>query len=621
VIRLKSLTLQNFRSFYDRTTVEFPENGLLLIRGQSADHGDSSGSGKSSLMLAISYALGICPLPGTSLTSWGAEGPMQVSLVLDLGDAGDVTLNRGKTNNVAYADGRVVTGAKNIEAEIVKLTGLSVEALEAITYRVQGARGTFLSMGDLEKKEFLTGLLGLGVIEKAIEDSEKLLADLEASHSERMASITATAEKLTWLRSQTPPPEVVSTVDHARLAELEKEMAAFIAKGKFLPTPEPSEARRKLEQGAEVLKAKLATLRAADKEAQTRFEAQQRDARNLQAQKRELKNANKQRRLVEVGLQNAKCPTCEQEWHNQEKLHAVQAEIRSANALIDSLPDEGVLEQLVSARFEPNPDIAKWEATGNKLATEYAALKAKEGAEFLAQQQWHLTVGANIERELNDLKDRARSEAFRLKQRDDWMHNHAADIAGLEGKQLFAQTRADDVLKKANAEKDFLALMGRKGFLGVIFDDVLAEIRQEVNAQLGQLANVSQVTLDFVSESVTKAGTTKKAIQPVFYVNGHESSFVMLSGGMQTSVELVVDLALMTVVQRRTGALPGWLMLDEAFNGQGTVTKEAVLSALRVYAEGKLIIVVDHSSETKEQFSQVIEVSNQGGRSSASMLH
>lgn len=613
-MRIKRLELQNFRSFYGQTTVDFPEKGLLLIRGSSLDHGDSSGSGKSSLLLAISYALGICPLPATALTSWGAEGPMQVTLVLESKDHQLITLQRGK-KNALFVEGREITGAKNIDETFRLLTRLDPAVLAAITYRVQGTRGVFLSMTDADKKDFLTGLLGLGIIEDAIEKAEEELANLEVSLKDKQDIIRTRDEKIAWLRAQTPPPLPETSVDHQRIDKLRADMAEWKKTGSFLQKPEPSSELKKLEKGLEVVKTKLVALRGKNKEAQDTLARQQRDARNIQNTRRDLQNLQRQRRQVEVGLQNTKCPTCEQTWQNAEKLRSVQAEIRETQMQLDSLPESALLESLIGERFEPSPEIAEWEAAQTKLQNEYTTLRANDTAQFLAKQSMHLHQYTSMERELQALESQARNEAFATKQREDWIRNHEIEIAGIEGQQIFVRDRMAATEKSVNAEKDFLALMGRKGFLGVIFDDVLAEIREEVNSQLGKLANVSQVTLDFVSESYTKAGTTKKVITPVFYVNGHETRLEMLSGGMQTSVELVVDLALMTIVQRRTGALPGWLLLDEAFNGQGTITKEAALEALRVYAEDKLIVVVDHSSETKEFFSQVIEVQNTGGRS------
>jgi DNA repair exonuclease SbcCD ATPase subunit len=160
-----------------------------------------------------------------------------------------------------------------------------------------------------------------------------------------------------------------------------------------------------------------------------------------------------------------------------------------------------------------------------------------------------------------------------------------------------------------SSEADFAAMMGYQGFLGTIFGEALQDIETRVNERLSRLANVSHVTLHFKSEVTTGAGKVNRTITPVASVNGHETHLdAGLSGGMYTSVEGVIDLAVMAVAQERTGTLPGFLFLDESFEGQGNVTKEAALEILREYGNEKLVVVVDHSSEIKEVFTQFIDV-------------
>jgi DNA repair exonuclease SbcCD ATPase subunit len=155
--------------------------------------------------------------------------------------------------------------------------------------------------------------------------------------------------------------------------------------------------------------------------------------------------------------------------------------------------------------------------------------------------------------------------------------------------------------------------------LGVIFDDVLAEITTATNNVLERVANVSHLTFQFDSTKETKTGNITQRIIPVIYSHGRKVSFnAGISGGMQTSVELAVDLAVAEVVGRRRGTYPGFLILDEPFEGLGGTSKEAALEMLRVYASDRLLLVVDHSSEIGASFSQVIEIVQEDGRSKIS---
>src|SRR5271165_701018 len=86
-VRLQKLVLKNFRSFLGEHEVEFPSSGLVLLDGES-------GHGKSTLLLAIAYALGYCPYSAKDLQCWQTEEPMSVELYFQLGDQAGV-LHRG----------------------------------------------------------------------------------------------------------------------------------------------------------------------------------------------------------------------------------------------------------------------------------------------------------------------------------------------------------------------------------------------------------------------------------------------------------------------------------------------------------------------------------------------
>jgi DNA repair exonuclease SbcCD ATPase subunit len=84
---------------------------------------------------------------------------------------------------------------------------------------------------------------------------------------------------------------------------------------------------------------------------------------------------------------------------------------------------------------------------------------------------------------------------------------------------------------------------------------------------------------------------------------------------MFTAVELAVDLSLADVIAERTGVYPGWLILDEAFDGLDLPAKRACMELLREASETRLILVIDHATEMKEMFDATIVVRSRGGRS------
>lgn len=187
----------------------------------------------------------------------------------------------------------------------------------------------------------------------------------------------------------------------------------------------------------------------------------------------------------------------------------------------------------------------------------------------------------------------------------------------LETQILATKEEAVSLLDQSNAERDFAELVGREGFLGSIFEEVLVEISQEANKLLAALPNVATTTIEFVTESETKKGTTKRSITPIVYKGGVSIPLESgLSGGQLTSAELAVDLAVMTVIGRRTGTMPGWLILDESFgDGHDVPVMEACLEILKRAAEDRLILLVSHATEIKDQIEFTIDVESTGDTS------
>ncbi len=191
---------------------------------------------------------------------------------------------------------------------------------------------------------------------------------------------------------------------------------------------------------------------------------------------------------------------------------------------------------------------------------------------------------------------------------------HAEALAGAEATLAEATAQLEPLQQQQAAELDFQVLLGREGFLGRIFDETLQDIAAETNSILETIPNTASVELGFVSERETKSGTVQKTIATTLSVGGHPAQFRSgLSGGMQAVVELAVDLALRTVVCRRLGLQPGWLILDEPFDGLGEVEKGAAMEVIDRYGQESLVLVVDHGTETKALFHRVVDIEHRGG--------
>lgn len=349
-----------------------------------------------------------------------------------------------------------------------------------------------------------------------------------------------------------------------------------------------------------------------------------------------------------ASLEKNVCPTCNQSWQNAlEKLDQLDGEIsgiREKLKTIDTLEKEipNIEAEIASKTYVRPESHTKMASVLADLQVKVAEAQATVNSQkLLAKSNAELAkadLKAAMNQELQQADEEKRSEISNVQEKINASSLEVgvldADINNLLS-QLTIAGRAVEGVSKLKAqilqkdeemasikallglELDLQAALGRTGFLNAIQAEILAEISAEANTILANVPNVSHVSIDFQTEKTTQKGTVKSVITPIIRISGQEASFAAgLSGGQQTSVDLAVDLAVIEVVRRRTGAAPNWLILDEPFDGMDFVSKEALMEVLGKFSQDRLILIVDHGTEFKEMFSSVITVNFESGQSS-----
>lgn len=177
MIKLKKITLNNFLSFKGNHEIEFPEKGLVFLKGICEDNlSRSNGAGKSSFLEGIAYALDYGSCPATELKNWNSDDDFSVKLIIDCnGSDLEITRSQG-LYSVLYQE-KIY---KSIAAkEIIKNLLYSPEFISFMTYRQQGVFGNFLSLNNNDKFDFLSNLLDMSIIENVVCKSENILKSIE----------------------------------------------------------------------------------------------------------------------------------------------------------------------------------------------------------------------------------------------------------------------------------------------------------------------------------------------------------------------------------------------------------------------------------------------------------
>lgn len=666
---LKYIKMKAFRSFRDKQEIlNLPETGLIGIDGKNQNTGGSSGAGKTSFHLGISYALGYCPFPATELKSWLTEDTMQVELGLST-PKGEVVIGRGEDDTFISINGEITRGIKATDSKIKELIQIPLEFLEALTFRPQKKPGRFLTMTDGDKKEFLGKLLGLQEIEFQIEGSirninkakgevekmEAVLASLKdgvekpqhpeeistGEIEEKLRSVEVLSlEKEKWLQEQLAVlkrykdkrdlldvPMDVEVIDEDTDSEL-IEILASIRKHQTKIINLQIKADREIGE----LKGKLAV-------ASKTVEDYIKESSGQQAVEMAIANLQKEIKGIEDNI----CPTCNRDgWIvKPERLDDLKLQLEIKVATLGKIINikETLLPKASKERGKLNTKVLGYSNSElNSFKENLEILKAKSEARRSAikienlkkinelNDKKQLNI-KKLEEEIapfiktyNDTKKDFETLVFNKKTlQNELVHLRSLSELNLNNyKERFAQYTArlnkieeqERHLEKwvlaQNKEMDYHALL--KSFLGAILEEVLNEISFETNEMLKVIPNVATTTIQFATETITQKGMTKQQIKPVIAKNGVEIPFRSLSGGQSCSVELAVDLAVVEVLSRRTGFRPDFMILDEPFDGLDVVSKESCLELLGQISKNKAIFIIDHTTEIKNLFDRNIEI-------------
>ena len=637
-IKIKALGLSNFRSFLGDHQIEFPDSGLILIKGES-------GIGKSTIFHAITYALGFNTIPVKDLQNWSDQsGPMSVRLTLD--DNGKlVEISRSSKNSYLKINGQVVsTSNKEFEKNLNKYIGLDSSFRELLTYRDQFSPVKFTKLADAEKKSLLSELLGLRVLEEALDASNKDCNRMQAE-VEGLQSVLDGMSKMVGPRPEVPvsrkdaieaeiraveslenqESDAQRAADTKYLAEYNVQRSELESRLREIKPPDSDKAV--LEAGTVLtnLKMEEARLQREDDDEFKRLMLYATECESLwKLHCRDLANLEDlldKRRNIKVG----ECPTCRQEWDTQDMAASLETSIQHAKREVElSFFEKNKIDkaELAVENFrrsqrkhlalapqieEARKNLATAQSGYESMQRVYQAKVSELKAQIKSlEAERSLKVKPYVSPYQNR-KSQLKSDLFRESQTIKMAEQAIVDWESQQTKIKAQKAKVEAAKTAWGVEVDWRDYL--KGFLGRIFEEVLADIAQRANGILRNLPNTSSVTVEF---QVQKA-SGKEAITPIYRFGGQEASLKSgASGGMATAIELAIDLALADTVSSRKGVSYGWLLLDESFNGFSQGVREEMLTILTSYAKDRLVAVVDHAGEMQAMFQSTIEITSEG---------
>lgn len=654
MIKFTNVSMQDFRSFVGKHDLPLDDKGLFLVRGSNLDTAGESGAGKSTIFLAISFALGCSPFSGKDLTNWHAD-KTQVILSLMVDDE-PVEVHRGAINKIVYTD-REVTGAKQIESELDRIFGIDANQRATVLYKNQGLGDYFLNKSNGEKRDFIVTVLGIDEFEKQIAATNKELSDETVAQqlvARELELLNSNVDILTKKLALFQPPVQPAWSDTLPMRLEENDLKTKEISDSLATWEAEDAAEAKfIKDEIALVQEQIANCRMNPLVVEIDGQIKQAESDRLlyaelivvitrkisEAKVVEHKRAALEQKIVNLQdfLKTADvgaCPTCKQKWDSEALIKLKELELSLSQHELSQLPDidlEKLGKEEDEAREKLKAEDIKIKGFRDTKVRTINELQQSLLDTVKQMQSYSTKNTESIKIAKVHISELTKERYALLKEQNDTLlkkneynkalvayetnkANTESQLAALLQDKATKDRENDKLLKDIaflNEKVDFT-----KGFLYNIFHDMLEELTAETNAILAKIPNVAHITVSFDSERETKKGDVKQELVAKINVNGSERPLKSgCSGGMISAVQLATDLALRKLLSRRAQKDWGILMIDEQFGGLDLVSKTCCMEVLKDFSQNCLVMVIDHHTEINEYSDQIIEVEYQNGRS------
>jgi exonuclease SbcC len=666
---LKTLTLENIRSYKDETPIQFP-TGTILFEGDIA-------SGKSTILYAIEFALfGLGDMKSSSLLRNGArQGRVALRFEID-GKEYEVHRSLVKKGKVVHQeeccidgpDGRSVLSPSELKERVLQILGFNEPAnprAQSVIYRYAiftpqeemkevilkehderlqtlrkalrvedykvAADNTSTLLGKLkERTKYLEGATqDVDTLKKKIDEETKLIAQLndelgplKQKETELTEEVRIKNEKLKQLQGER---EKIRKAEGA-IPLLEKQIED---KNHIISQAvEENESLRKRIKDAEPKIVDLQSVKRPTEESKEQLKQRQTDLKDR------LKDAQKRKGQFDERIGNlnsiverSTCPVCERPVEPEEfrakckhvmeerlplenEVGSYEKSISEIDELLEALARyeaaQGQLVPLLSQMKETKENIERNNLNGKELSESVKALQAQ-----LKEAQAEIQPLQQVLQRTLQLEKDVQELNSEITEAGKEVSSKATSIRESQENKKELQGQ---LVEKEKWLETLKSLREHNIWLGEYLAPTIGNIEKHVMTSINerfteQFQRWFQILIDDPDMQVR----INEDFTPIIEREGYEQDFNALSGGERTSVALAYRLALNTTVQEVTiTGGSNLLILDEPTDG---FSKEQLFKIRDILEELKCpqVIIVSHEKELEGFADHVYRVQKTDG--------
>lgn len=553
-----NLKAQNFFS-WENLDFDFT-NGITLITGHNKDDGSSEGSGKSSVLNALSWCLyGQIPGKDIGIDEVIREGTKTCVVQTTLHS--NHVIVRTRNSNELYIiepDGKKIKGKdiKETQRKITLLLGMSFETFAQSVFFAQDYGNKFIKASQEEKVKVLSELQDLSWCDKAAKASYDKYKELSLEISKLEYVFKGKEDSKNLYKMQLKTFNEMNTKFEGEIALKVSNLKQKIVENTTSITQFATELTNMgIIQPIQTHKDRIATL-----------ESELTQLNTLVAHIAAIKSQ------YEVAKNAKNCPTCGQEVHKDIAEPVYPADSTEVFAAVS---------------------VRKTEL--DELRKTFSDLVEKDSKSKEIRFKINYLTSQNIDLELD------------LKKLDQTENSYASRITEMDAKLLHVEEEIGTIQQSTNdkyAQLESLKVLrdGFKELKSHVFKSLLTQLNHKANKYIQEFFDVP-AAINFTN--VSEDDEISKIITTVV-IDGNERSLGALSGGQSSRVQIAVDFALSEIVADRTGNPMNIRILDEPFKGLSEIKMEKVIQLLEKMRG--CTIIIEHNSMIKSIVNKVFNV-------------
>ena len=619
MVKFIKVEMQNFMSIKN-ATLELDNKGLILIEGEnnSNDSYVSNGSGKSSSLSAITYALyGKTEkgLKADEVVNNQEKKNTYVKLTFMVGET-TYTIERyrkhkeHKNKVILLENGSDITGSTNdvTDRKIQDLFKIDFNTyVNAIVYG-QGDMPMFSQATDKGKKEILESITGVEVYKLAHEKAKDKMKSTEDKQLELQNKVQHKDSEIQFVNQQYEK----ELTNYNMLQETIKQKELQYEQEK----QQSDNRKATINSDIDNLKAQKVNVTYTEYNYPEGYQTQRdnlikldKALSDLNVQVSTIQNHNNQLVTQRGKLDtNDKCPVCGSEIDNSHKLKE----------------KENIEEQL--SINHTNIDNYKGKIDKVQLAKENIEnyLKGIDKDKEMYDNKFRQDTQHN-----NNIDNQIRTLENSLTQGDNNIITLKSSIDTL--KQTEKPVIDQDTIKRLNKEKeqvnqeimelekkknnysDAMKAFSNKGIRSVVLDFVTPFLNKQANKYL-QILSSSDIELEFKTQVKDSKGELKDKFDIIVTNKNGGETYKSNSAGEQKRIDLAISFAIQDLIMEKNDMSTNIALYDECFDGLDIIGCENVITLLkdRLKTVGT-IFVITHNENLKPLFEKSIKVVKENG--------